>query len=211
MWTQKGSSKGGMTSAKKQREGALNKYYKNPNICLYCKKIITVKDGAKIRTAKKKKFCNFSCYGKWKTGKGGIPSENKKLEKTFKCKKCNGDIVVKREKADKYFKPRTVCDECKRKKLVDNRTKKDIFSSYQGWTPARNVIRAHAKKTYMTSEQKQTCKKCGYDRYVEVCHIRPVSDFPDLALVSEINDISNLVALCPTHHWEYDNGFLKLQ
>lgn len=28
--------------------------------------------------------------------------------------------------------------------------------------------------------------------------------------MKEINDIENLVALCPTHHWEQENGFLSL-
>jgi len=33
-----------------------------------------------------------------------------------------------------------------------------------------------------------------------------VADFPDDALILEINDIKNLVALCPTHHWEFGHG-----
>jgi len=37
-----------------------------------------------------------------------------------------------------------------------------------------------------------------------------VSDFPDAALIAEINDIANLVALCPNHHWEFDHGVLTL-
>lgn len=34
--------------------------------------------------------------------------------------------------------------------------------------------------------------------------------FDDEALVKEINDIENLVPLCPNHHWEFDNKILKL-
>jgi hypothetical protein len=41
-----------------------------------------------------------------------------------------------------------------------------------------------------------------------VCHRRDVADFPDTATVREINALSNLVGLCPTHHWEFDNGCL---
>jgi predicted restriction endonuclease len=28
--------------------------------------------------------------------------------------------------------------------------------------------------------------------------------------LSEVNDLSNLVYLCPNHHWELDNGIIKL-
>ncbi|MBE7514091.1 MAG: HNH endonuclease [Anaerolineales bacterium] len=33
--------------------------------------------------------------------------------------------------------------------------------------------------------------------------------FPD-SLLSEINAIDNLMALCPNHHWELDNHLLSL-
>lgn len=49
-----------------------------------------------------------------------------------------------------------------------------------------------------------------YTNYCEVCHIKPVNGFSDESLVSEINDINNLVALCPNHHWEFDHGLLQL-
>ena len=32
-----------------------------------------------------------------------------------------------------------------------------------------------------------------------------MSSFNSDALISEINSIDNLIALCPTHHWEFDN------
>lgn len=53
------------------------------------------------------------------------------------------------------------------------------------------------------------CEHCGYDRYYEVCHIKAISDFPDEALVIEVNDLSNLEALCPNCHWELDHGGLR--
>jgi predicted restriction endonuclease len=45
---------------------------------------------------------------------------------------------------------------------------------------------------------------------VEVAHIKAVSNFSEDSLISEINDISNLIGLCPNHHWEYDNGLLDI-
>lgn len=54
------------------------------------------------------------------------------------------------------------------------------------------------------------CKICGYDKHFEVCHIKPVASFPKDTLITVVNDISNLIPLCPNCHWELDNGILKL-
>lgn len=53
-----------------------------------------------------------------------------------------------------------------------------------------------------------SCAVCGYATYVEICHVTPISAHGDDELVVTINALSNLVALCPTHHKEYDNGLL---
>jgi len=53
------------------------------------------------------------------------------------------------------------------------------------------------------------CRVCGYEKHVEIAHIKPVKSFPDTAMISEINDIKNLMALCPTHHWEHDHQILN--
>jgi hypothetical protein len=52
---------------------------------------------------------------------------------------------------------------------------------------------------------KRECEVCGYSKQVEVCHIKAVKDFPDTALVSEINSRDNLKYLCPNCHWELDH------
>lgn len=39
---------------------------------------------------------------------------------------------------------------------------------------------------------------------------KAVSDFDDSVTIREIDSIDNLIGLCPNHHWEYDNGILKL-
>ena len=44
------------------------------------------------------------------------------------------------------------------------------------------------------------CYICGYDRYIEVCHKMSVSEFQNSAKICEINDVENLIALCPNHH-----------
>lgn len=42
-------------------------------------------------------------------------------------------------------------------------------------------------------------------KHIEVCHIRPIADYPPDTLLSVINDTSNLIGLCPNCHWEFDH------
>lgn len=84
-------------------------------------------------------------------------------------------------------------------------TKGQIFAKCKNWQSARTTIRRHTVKIYETSGKPKACNSCGYDKHYEICHIRAVSDFPDEALVEEINSIDNLMALCPNCHWEFDN------
>ena len=58
------------------------------------------------------------------------------------------------------------------------------------------------------SNRPQACAVCGYDAHYEVCHIRPITDFHPPDFVAQVNELSNLVALCPNHHWEFDHGKL---
>ena len=54
------------------------------------------------------------------------------------------------------------------------------------------------------------CKNCGYDKHVEVCHIKSISEFDKTSLISEINSLDNLIYLCPNCHWEYDHKIISL-
>lgn len=65
-------------------------------------------------------------------------------------------------------------------------------------------IRGYAK-TWFKELRKEPCRFCGYSKFVELAHIKAVSSFPDSALLSEINSLENLLPLCPTCHWEFDN------
>ena len=94
--------------------------------------------------------------------------------------------------------------------LIPKQTKGDLFKNRKNWQSARTAIQKDARKIFFKNNSKPKCAICEYDKHVEVAHKRPVSDFPDTALISEINSIDNLVGLCPNHHWEYDQGLLKL-
>ena len=94
---------------------------------------------------------------------------------------------------------------------VLGKTKGELFKDRKTWQSARSAIRKIAWKTYMENNPSPSCAICGYDKHVEVAHIKPVAEFDDSAMVKEINSIDNLIGLCPNHHWEYDNGLLNLE
>jgi hypothetical protein len=191
-------SLGGKATAIKLRKEALERYYANPNKCLFCGKIIEVPEDGKVCQIKIKKFCNRSCGGFY-NNKLRHPKEKK--VKTRICKKC-GNIFVN-EYQKKY------CLECQEQGLLSFKTKGELFRLRKNWQSARSIIVHHAAKTYKKSDKPKKCLKCGYDKHYEICHKKTVSSFPDEALIKEINHIDNLLAFCPTHHWEFDNGFLN--
>ena len=88
-------------------------------------------------------------------------------------------------------------------------TKGELFSNRKNWQSARTAIRKLADMIFKKSNKPQQCVICGYDKHIEIAHIKAVSEFSDDAFISEINDINNLVALCPNHHWEFDNGLFS--
>ena len=93
---------------------------------------------------------------------------------------------------------------------VSSKTKGELFSCRKNWQSARTSIRKDAQKVFEQSGKPYRCAICGYDKHIEIAHIKAVSEFDDSALLTEINHPDNLIALCPNHHWEFDNNLLKL-
>ena len=71
-------------------------------------------------------------------------------------------------------------------------------------------LRTIARRLYNNANLPRACHNCGYDKHVEICHIRAINSFPDDTPIAVINALENLVALCPNCHWEFDHGLLKL-
>jgi predicted restriction endonuclease len=84
-----------------------------------------------------------------------------------------------------------------------------LFGRRGGYQSARSSIQRHARQTYLDGGKEKKCCVCGYSNHVDVAHIRSVSSFSTDTLIREINDIDNLLPLCPNHHWEYDAGIFK--
>jgi len=38
----------------------------------------------------------------------------------------------------------------------------------------------------------------------------PIDSFSDDAIITDVNHVTNLVALCRNHHWELDNEIISL-
>ena len=54
------------------------------------------------------------------------------------------------------------------------------------------------------------CHACGYNKHVELAHIKPLRSFPPTATLGEVNSSLNVVQLCPNCHWEFDNNLIVL-
>ena len=90
------------------------------------------------------------------------------------------------------------------------KTKGELLSDRKNYQSYRSSVRQWAERIYKKENPEGKCAVCGYDKHIEVAHIKAVSDFDNNATLAEINDIHNLIGLCPNHHWEFDNGILDI-
>jgi hypothetical protein len=137
------------------------------------------------------KFCSRSCSASYNN------RVSPKRTRTNTCKAC-GTLIVS---------DRTYCKRCFTKDWSKIR-KKDlkVKQRYQVHSHIRNL----ARNAYMKAGLPRKCAICGYDLHIDICHIKPIKDFPDDAYIADINDTSNLIALCKNHHWELDHGLFIL-
>jgi hypothetical protein len=181
--SKKGSA-GGKATALLLRSKTLDEYYSSPNICKECSEIIKVGDNEKVRTARKKKFCNSSCSASFNNR-----GKNRNSRRTRRKNEGNKKI----DRID-----------------ISKLTKGELFSRYKTYQSARSTICKNARRVYFNSEKEKRCFECGYDRKIDIAHIKSVSSFSLDSRIEEINHIGNLIALCPNHHGEFDDGILDI-
>jgi hypothetical protein len=185
-------------ASKLRAKEAIEKYNCNPNLCKFCKKDLLVHPGQKLYYVLIKKFCDQSCAAKFNNSLTKVKIKNK-------CLCCDEEVKSNSRKTCS----RKCAQAIRGNTELMGREKGNLFKGRSGWQSARSSIQRHARKTYKLSGQEMRCF-CGYFNHVDIAHIVSVSSFSDDALITDINAIENLVALCPNHHWEFDAGMLVL-
>lgn len=179
---------------------------RNQRFCQKCNKDITYEhDSYRI----KRKYC-VEC-GKGKHIKYLIDSVNKnnkelrsnwKERKKGKCQNCNEPISAGASRCRKCVNTVDLTGITLGEYLGEHTCYKDCNK----YTAVRSLGYAKNKKL-----QKLPCQKCGYDRHVDICHIKPVSSFSLNDLLDDIHHPSNILVLCRNCHWEFDHQMLELK
>ena len=225
----KGCAGGAATAKilKMQARKRIDEYNKNPNLCKLCNKKIIAPYDKPLKDTVIKIFCSRSCatkyrniekkidykYESWiasKSDKEIIDAFYSSISIKNFCEKLGyyGNSTRSESFLRKLNELNLDLNEIKVQRCfyeIQSSKKKDIFLTHKSWQSARSIIRRNARMIYDKSNKPKYCIVCGYDKYYEVAHIKSVSSFDDDSLISEINSIDNLIALCPNHHWEYDN------
>mgnify|MGYP003588024968 FL=1 len=155
--------------------------------CTICSKKFT------RRTNKRDKYlyCSRSCSNR------GVPRRKPIQRNCPTCGKAQGTSGL-------------VCESCRTRKRWDETT--TLADWREAYTTAsfHAKIRGHSRGIYLASGLPYACAICGYDTIVDVAHIKDIREFDLDTPVVVVNDIKNLVTLCPTHHREFDKGLIRL-
>jgi hypothetical protein len=141
-----------------------------------------------------RRFCSRSCSNR---------ATPPRRTKTKTCTSCPTLIEAKhrycsecrptRDTIDAQYLERKICD------FVKN-------AKYQVNAQLRTLSRA----TYKASGRPYACQVCGYSTHVEICHIKDIHQCDPNDTIGSICELSNLVALCRNHHWEFDHGHIGI-
>lgn len=145
-------------------------------------------------TTKNPRFCSKSCAAKY----NNVKFPKRKVEGS--CKTCKKPI-----KSSNVY-----CLPCRKEFLANpDITLGEMIYTKHVRSAAFALVRDRAKNLVKNLPDFQACCNCGYNKHVEICHIIPIAKFDNSTMVSVINRLSNLVALCPNCHWEFDYSDLK--
>lgn len=168
-----------------EAQARITAYNTNPRLCLECQGPILAPSDRPIRETMVRQYCSQSCAAKMANRNRKRVSRGPSVKVCPECNlpKLKGDIR---------------CFDCWQ---ITNLSKTKAALSHP-------QIRSHARTIMKPSGR--ACELCGYSKFVEVCHVRPVEDFPPESTLGDINAPTNLRLLCPNCHWEFDHGLLDL-
>ena len=160
-------------------------------LCLHCGKTTT-----------NPKFCSSSCAASYNNLNHPKRYEERRAKRIIPtCKYCGIQVEGKR---------RVTCTNCNRN-FVDWEKMKLNEVQHSAKYQISAQVRQRARYTYRNSDRPKYCINCGYIKHYEVCHIRAINDFPLDTTIATVNDLTNLVALCPNCHWEFDHNHLSIE
>lgn len=150
-------------------------------------------------------FCTRKC----------LAESRRKSSQQFICKECKQPFnrLKSEGRNDTYTfcsKTCSITHSNKERGSKKSLTLKELRDSCANTYQYHSKIRYMSRKVYKESDRPQWCYVCRYSIHVDICHIKSVSSFGPNATLAEVNDLDNLVALCKTHHWELDHGYLTL-
>lgn len=137
-----------------------------------------------------KKFCSRSCSTSFN-------NRTTKLKVKNKCISCDNLVSNNRLK---------YCGKCninyQEFTIGEYRNKASVKDKHPSWLHSH--IRGFAR-SWLKHLAKLPCKRCKYDKHVELAHIKGLSEFSDDTKLKDINSENNVIQLCPNCHWEFDN------
>ncbi|MBQ2176653.1 MAG: HNH endonuclease [Alphaproteobacteria bacterium] len=109
-----------------------------------------------------------------------------------------------------------LCMDCRNKQKRENikyRTLGSYIDGHKYLSTKCSEIRRDARRTIETSDKEKVCAYChnhDFDQILEVHHLKGILEFDSSATIGEVNDIDNLVWLCPNHHQMLELGLITL-
>jgi len=160
---------------------------------------------AKLKTRDQKKFCSRSCAAKHN-------NTIKPKRRSTRTQNCRGCGVV--SYPNKYGRLNVFCITCiAHKKHLQGKDRNEATIAEIAERKGANrydQIRSHAYGLYKAEKANPLCQCCGYNKHIEICHIRPISSFPKETKLKVVNVRENILFLCPNCHWEFDHNLLSL-
>lgn len=147
------------------------------------------------------KYCSKSCSAKHTN----VLYPKKKTKK--KCVDCGEPVKSYRHNRCSIHHEEYKSNKYQNKTIGEYRNKMSVKGKHPSWVHShiRNFCRNWNKDL-----TEQPCAFCNYHLHVELCHIKPLSDFPDDTLLGEVNSKQNVIQLCRNCHWELDHGYLSV-
>jgi len=145
-------------------------------VCLYCEEEFDVIPSRKDDS----KFCSRECYHSGQ--KAGLTdhSERRVEYVELTCTGCGDKIEKLPSRANKS--ERQFCDQ----------------DCYLDWNSSHQEKQT-GRRARLREKEDASCEICGFDRFIELCHIVPSSD-------GGTYHRNNICMLCPNHHRLLDHG-----